>query len=125
MNAALPRGSSPSALFALGYRFYSSFLSRRIFQLAEDEPVPARESSRTASTTCPPAKHVLWGHHYTSIAGAAPIVGPAIAVIWGWLPALLWVAPGHGLHGRHPRLRGPGHQPAPPRPLDRGGGRRA
>jgi carbon starvation protein len=37
---------------------------------------------------------VLWGHHYTSIAGAAPIVGPAIAVIWGWLPALLWVALG-------------------------------
>ncbi|NIV46687.1 MAG: hypothetical protein GWN46_07670, partial [Gammaproteobacteria bacterium] len=42
---------------------------------------------------------VLWGHHYTSIAGAAPIVGPAIAVIWGWLPALLWVALGTVLMG--------------------------
>jgi len=34
---------------------------------------------------------VLWGHHFTSVAGAAPIVGPAIAVYWGWVPALLWV----------------------------------
>ncbi|PCI34603.1 MAG: carbon starvation protein A, partial [Elusimicrobia bacterium] len=36
-------------------------------------------------------RHVLFGHHFTSVAGAAPIVGPAIAVIWGWLPAVLWV----------------------------------
>ena len=42
---------------------------------------------------------VLWGHHYTSIAGAAPIVGPAIAVIWGWLPALVWVAVGTVMMG--------------------------
>ena len=39
----------------------------------------------------PTNKFVLWGHHFTSVAGAAPIVGPAIAVIWGWLPAFLWV----------------------------------
>ena len=37
---------------------------------------------------------MLWGHHFTSVAGAAPIVGPAIAVIWGWLPALIWVVLG-------------------------------
>ncbi len=80
-------------LFALGYRFYSSFLSKRIFQLAEDEPVPARELEDGIDYV-PTRKQVLWGHHYTSIAGAAPIVGPAIAVIWGWLPALLWVAIG-------------------------------
>src|SRR5699024_7366457 len=39
-------------------------------------------------------KWVLWGHHFTSVAGAAPIVGPAVAVIWGWLPAFLWVTLG-------------------------------
>ncbi|WP_127017515.1 carbon starvation CstA family protein [Anoxybacter fermentans] len=39
-------------------------------------------------------KHVLFGHHFISIAGAAPIVGPAIAVIWGWVPALLWIVLG-------------------------------
>ncbi len=42
----------------------------------------------------PTNKHVLFGHHFTSVAGAAPIVGPAIAVIWGWLPAFLWVVLG-------------------------------
>jgi carbon starvation protein len=81
------------ALFALGYRFYSSFLSRRLFALAEDEPVPSREFEDGIDFV-PTRKGVLWGHHYTSIAGAAPIVGPAIAVIWGWLPAVLWVSLG-------------------------------
>jgi len=79
--------------FALGYRFYSSFLSRRIFALSDDEPVPARELEDGVDYL-PTPRHVLWGHHFASIAGAAPIVGPAIAVIWGWLPALLWVSIG-------------------------------
>jgi carbon starvation protein len=81
------------AFFLLGYRTYASFLSRRIFQLEEDEPVPGVERNDGVDFV-PTPKHVLWGHHYTSIAGAAPIVGPAIAVIWGWLPALLWVSVG-------------------------------
>lgn len=81
------------ALFALGYRFYSRFLSRKVFALAEDEPVPAHEL-RDDVDYVPTKGHVLWGHHYTSIAGAAPIVGPALAVIWGWLPALVWVTVG-------------------------------
>jgi len=42
----------------------------------------------------PTNKFVLWGHHFTSVAGAAPILGPAIAVYWGWLPAVLWVVLG-------------------------------
>jgi carbon starvation protein len=79
--------------FALGYRFYARFLGRRIFQLSADEPVPSRELEDGIDFV-PTPKHVLWGHHFTSIAGAAPIVGPAIAVIWGWLPALIWVVVG-------------------------------
>ncbi|MGH0035451.1 MAG: carbon starvation CstA family protein [Myxococcota bacterium] len=81
------------ACFALGYRYYSGFLSRRIFALSDEEPVPSREFEDGIDYV-PTSKQVLWGHHYTSIAGAAPIVGPAIAVIWGWLPALVWVAVG-------------------------------
>lgn len=81
------------AVFAIGYRFYSGFLARRVFQLSADEPVPARELEDGVDFVPTPLP-VLWGHHYTSIAGAAPIVGPAIAVIWGWLPALLWVTLG-------------------------------
>ncbi len=42
----------------------------------------------------PTNKHVLFGHHFTSVAGAAPIVGPAIAVFWGWGPALAWIVLG-------------------------------
>ena len=79
--------------FALGYRFYARFLSRRIFALDPDEPVPAREFEDGVDYV-PARLSVLWGHHYTSIAGAAPIVGPALAVIWGWVPALLWVVVG-------------------------------
>jgi carbon starvation protein len=79
--------------FFLGYRFYSKLLAERVFGLRADEPVPAHEL-RDGIDYVPTKKHVLWGHHYTSIAGAAPIVGPALAVIWGWLPALLWVALG-------------------------------
>jgi len=79
--------------FALGYRFYSAFLTRAVFQLTDGEAVPARELEDGVDYV-PTPKHVLWGHHFTSIAGAAPIVGPAIAVIWGWLPALIWVVVG-------------------------------
>ncbi len=92
MNAAL-LAAATLAIFALGYRFYAKFLSEKIFALAADEPVPSKEL-QDGIDYVPTPIHVLWGHHYTSIAGAAPIVGPAIAVIWGWLPALLWVGLG-------------------------------
>ena len=81
------------AIYLLAYRYYSGFLSRRVFGLDRDEPVPARELEDGVDFV-PTRLHVLWGHHYTSIAGAAPIVGPALAVIWGWVPALLWVVVG-------------------------------
>jgi carbon starvation protein len=92
VNAAVLAGIVLVA-FLLGYRFYSKFLAERVFALRADEPVPARELEDGIDYV-PTRRSVLWGHHYTSIAGAAPIVGPALAVIWGWLPALLWVALG-------------------------------
>jgi len=76
--------------FALGYFFYSRFIARRIFELDPDFVTPAHELEDGVDFV-PTNKYVLWGHHFTSVAGAAPIVGPAIAVIWGWLPAFLWV----------------------------------
>jgi carbon starvation protein len=92
LNAAL-LAAIVFIIFALGYHFYSGFLSRRVFELRDDEPVPAREFEDGVDYL-PTKLHVLWGHHFASIAGAAPIVGPAIAVIWGWVPALLWVSIG-------------------------------
>ncbi|GAB4072221.1 carbon starvation protein A [Barrientosiimonas marina] len=78
------------AVFALGYRYYSKFISERIFRLDPDYVTPAHRY-RDDVDFVPTSKFVLWGHHFTSVAGAAPIMGPAIAVYWGWLPALLWV----------------------------------
>ena len=92
MNAAV-LATLTLVVFALGYRFYSRFLATRIFALGEDEPVPSKQFEDGVDFV-PTRKSVLWGHHYTSIAGAAPIVGPALAVIWGWLPALVWVTVG-------------------------------
>ncbi|MCZ6570148.1 MAG: carbon starvation protein A, partial [Deltaproteobacteria bacterium] len=97
MNAAF-LAIAVIAVYLLSYRFYSGFLSRRVFGLSRDEPVPARELEDGVDFV-PTRMHVLWGHHYTSIAGAAPIVGPTLAVIWGWVPALLWVVIGTVLMG--------------------------
>lgn len=80
-------------LFAIGYRYYSKFLAEKIYQLNPDYMTPAHEFNDGVDYV-PANKFVLLGHHFTSIAGAAPIVGPAIAVYWGWLPAMLWVVLG-------------------------------
>ncbi|NBC25698.1 MAG: carbon starvation protein A [Bacteroidetes bacterium] len=80
-------------LFFLGYRYYSRFLAEKIYRLNPDYMTPAHQFSDGVDYV-PTNKFVLLGHHFTSIAGAAPIVGPAIAVYWGWLPAMLWVVLG-------------------------------
>ncbi len=79
--------------FGLGYVFYSRYLAHRIFQLDPSEKAPAREFEDGVDYV-PANKHVLFGHHFCSITGAAPIVGPAVAVLWGWLPAVIWVVLG-------------------------------
>ncbi|MCH7575359.1 MAG: carbon starvation protein A [Candidatus Marinimicrobia bacterium] len=81
------------AVFYLAYRYYSVFIGEKIFGLDEELVTPAHEFS-DGTDFVPTPKHVLFGHHYASIAGAAPILGPAIAVIWGWVPAVLWVVLG-------------------------------
>lgn len=77
-------------IYILAYRFYGRFLSRRVFALDPGRLTPAHQF-QDGQDYVPTKKAVLLGHHFTSIAGAGPIVGPAIAVLWGWLPALLWV----------------------------------
>ncbi|MEE6272490.1 carbon starvation protein A [Georgenia sp. MJ206] len=81
------------AMVLLGYFLYSKYLARRIYQLEPAFTTPAHEL-RDGVDFVPTNKFILWGHHFTSVAGAAPIVGPAVAVIWGWLPAFLWVTIG-------------------------------
>ncbi|MGC0249171.1 carbon starvation CstA family protein [Pseudactinotalea sp. Z1748] len=81
------------SMMILGYLLYSKFLGRRIYRLSASFRTPSHEL-RDGVDYVPTNKYVLWGHHFTSVAGAAPIVGPAVAVIWGWLPAFLWVTLG-------------------------------
>ncbi|MFO8045012.1 MAG: carbon starvation protein A [Halomonas sp.] len=78
------------AAMAAGYFVYSKFIAEKIYRLDPDFKTPAHEFEDGVDFV-PTNRFVLWGHHFTSVAGAAPIVGPAIAVIWGWLPAFLWV----------------------------------
>ncbi len=73
-----------------GWFVYSKFIAEKIFKLSESFVTPAHEVNDGIDYV-PTNKVVLWGHHFTSVAGAAPIVGPAIAVYWGWVPAVLWV----------------------------------
>ena len=79
--------------FLTGFLFYSKYIAERIYRLDPDFKTPAHEFEDGVDYM-PTNRHVLFGHHFTSVAGAAPIVGPAIAVIWGWLPAFIWVVLG-------------------------------
>ncbi|VAX26774.1 Carbon starvation protein A [hydrothermal vent metagenome] len=78
--------------YFLGYRGYSRRISEKVFGLSERELTPAHNPKlRDDYDYIPTDRHILWGHHYTSVAGAAPIIGPTVAVIWGWGPALFWI----------------------------------
>ena len=79
--------------FYFGYRFYSKFVAAKIYALNDKDKTPAHELEDGIDYV-PTNKHILFGHHFTSIAGAAPIIGPCIAVYWGWLPAILWIVLG-------------------------------
>ena len=81
------------AMMVAGYMLYSRYLGRRVFTLRASFRTPSHELEDGVDFV-PTNKFILWGHHFTSVAGAAPIVGPAVAVIWGWLPAFLWVTLG-------------------------------
>ena len=85
-------------LYLVAYHTYGRFLARRIFKLDPAARVPSVEME-DGTDYVPTRKGVIFGHHFTSIAGTGPIVGPALAVIWGWVPALLWVLFGSILIG--------------------------
>lgn len=76
--------------YIIAYNTYGKFLANKIFKIDADAVCPSEEL-RDNVDFVPTNKHVLFGHHFTSIAGLGPIVGPAIAIIWGWVPAVLWV----------------------------------
>ena len=76
--------------YLLAYRFYGRFLGRKVFRLSAAQVMPAHEF-KDGVDFVPTKANIIFGHHFTTIAGLGPIVGPAIGIIWGWLPAFLWV----------------------------------
>lgn len=78
------------AIYIIGYMVYGKSLEREIVKADPNKPTPAVRL-RDNVDYMPANKFVLYGHHFASIAGAGPIVGPALAVVWGWLPSILWI----------------------------------
>jgi carbon starvation protein len=78
-------------LFFLGYKFYARLIDR-LYETDPSRETPAH--AKYDGVDYVPAKHwtVLFGHHFSSIAGAAPVIGPILALAyWGWLPAIIWI----------------------------------
>ncbi|MBC8369416.1 MAG: carbon starvation protein A [Planctomycetes bacterium] len=92
MSPALVTALALLAYF-LAYRYYSKWLASKVFCLDANAITPAH-SQQDGIDFVPTRPLVLFGHHYASIAGLAPMLGPAVAVFWGWLPALLWLVCG-------------------------------
>ena len=87
-----------AVLYIIAYNTYGRFLSKKLFQINLDTACPS-ETHHDGVDFVKTDKLVLFGHHFTSIAGTGPIVGPAIAIIWGWVPALIWILLGSILMG--------------------------
>jgi len=85
-------------LYLVAYHTYGKWLAAKLFKLDPKAKVPSIEQG-DGNDFVPTEKKIIFGHHFTSIAGTGPIVGPALAVIWGWLPALIWVLFGSILIG--------------------------
>jgi len=84
--------------YFLGYTLYARYLARRVFSLDDRRQTPSH-ALRDDVDYVPSNRYVLFGHHYASITGLSPMLGPAVAVIWGWAPAMLWVVLGAVLVG--------------------------
>ena len=76
--------------FIVAYHTYGRWLGSKIFKLSAEHVCPS-EKLKDGVDYVPTSKGIVFGHHFASIAGTGPIVGPAIAILWGWFPALLWV----------------------------------
>ncbi|RAP38872.1 carbon starvation protein A [Candidatus Marinamargulisbacteria bacterium SCGC AAA071-K20] len=82
-----------SLAYLVAYHTYGKFLAKKIFKINPNAAVPSKVYE-DGKDYVPSERHVMFGHHFTSIAGTGPIVGPAIGVIWGWLPAVIWIVGG-------------------------------
>ncbi|MDD5203764.1 MAG: carbon starvation CstA family protein, partial [Desulfobacterales bacterium] len=80
-------------VFFIGYRVYAKYIDSKIIKSDPNRTTPAK-MYMDGVEFMPTSKNILFGYQFKSIAGAAPIIGPIIAIQWGWLPALIWILAG-------------------------------
>ncbi len=80
-------------VYVLGYRFYAKWIETRVFVIDRTRATPA-ERLNNGRDFIPTHRWVLFGHHFAAIAGAGPLVGPTLAMQFGYLPGTLWILVG-------------------------------
>src|SRR6516164_2881037 len=95
---AMPLLLGVLCIMALAYRYYSAFLAAKVAALDDSRITPAHRH-KDGHNYDPTNKWVLFGHHFAAIAGAGPLIGPVLAIQYGYMPGLLWLVIGVCLAG--------------------------
>jgi carbon starvation protein len=95
---AMPLMLGVLCVLAIAYRYYSAFLAARVMALNDANETPAHRFN-DGQNYHPTNKWVLWGHHFAAISGAGPLIGPVLAIQYGYMPGLLWLVIGVCLAG--------------------------
>lgn len=95
---AMPLLLGVLCILAIAYRYYSAFLAAKVAALDDSRPTPAH-THNDGQNYHPTNKWVLFGHHFAAISGAGPLIGPVLAIQYGYLPGLLWLVIGVCLAG--------------------------
>src|SRR5215467_2530680 len=85
-------------VLAIAYRYYSAFLAARVAVLNDARATPAH-TYYDGQNYHPTNRWVLFGHHFAAISGAGPLIGPVLAIQYGYMPGLLWLVIGVCLAG--------------------------
>jgi carbon starvation protein len=85
-------------VYAIGYRFYSAWVSARVLCLEPQRPTPAVRIN-DGHDFVPTHRWIVFGHHFAAIAGPGPLIGPTLAAQFGYLPGTLWILVGAVLGG--------------------------
>ncbi|HMC90166.1 MAG TPA: carbon starvation CstA family protein, partial [Gemmataceae bacterium] len=95
---AMPVLLGALCVLAIAYRYYSAFLAARVAALDDARPTPAHRFY-DGQNYDPTNRWVFFGHHFAAIAGAGPLIGPVLAIQYGYMPGLLWLVIGVCLAG--------------------------
>src|SRR5205085_7967236 len=95
---AMPLLLGALCVIAIAYRYYSAFLAAKVAALDDSRQTPAHRFN-DGQNYHPTNKWVLFGHHFAAISGAGPLIGPVLAIQYGYMPGLLWIIIGVTLAG--------------------------